>query len=391
LTNNNAATINLKHGTLSGNNAQAGNTGVNQGGANKPPRDAAEGTGGGIRVGPATVTLENTIISGNTAANGLGANPGAFTPGPNVDGTVTSNGHNLLGVATEAIGFTGTGDLTGANPMLAALADNGGPTQTMEPLPGSDAIDAGVAAGSTFDQRGEPRTVDDPGVPNEATSDGTDIGAFETEVACILTCPTNIVAPNDVDQCGAIVTYTTPSGEGCGTVTCDKPSGSFFPVGTTLVTCTSTAGPSCSFNVTVNDTQAPTITVADPINLWPPNHQYNTIEVNDLVTSVSDNCDPNVGIGSVVITSVSSDEPENAGGDGNTNDDIVIAGDCKSVQPRAERVGSGNGRVYIITLKVTDTAGNVSTVTTKVTVPKSQNGAGAVDDGPSYSVLSSCP
>ena len=44
LTNNNAATINLKHGTLSGNNAQAGNTGVNQGGANKPPRDAAEGT-----------------------------------------------------------------------------------------------------------------------------------------------------------------------------------------------------------------------------------------------------------------------------------------------------------------------------------------------------------
>lgn len=45
ITNNNAATINLKHGTLSGNNAQAGNTGVNQGGANKPPRDAAEAVG----------------------------------------------------------------------------------------------------------------------------------------------------------------------------------------------------------------------------------------------------------------------------------------------------------------------------------------------------------
>src|SRR6266704_3620794 len=131
VTNNNAATVNIKHGTISGNNAQAGNTGVNQGGANKPPRLVAEGTGGGIRVGPASVTLENTIIAGNTAANGTGDTTGAPTPGPNVDGAVTSNGHNLLGVATEATGFTGTGDLTGADPMLAALADNGGPTQTM--------------------------------------------------------------------------------------------------------------------------------------------------------------------------------------------------------------------------------------------------------------------
>jgi hypothetical protein len=120
LTNNNAATINLKHGTLSLNNAQAGNTGVNQGGANKPPRDAAEGTGGGIRVGPGGVTLENTIVAGNTAANGAGANSGAFTPGPNVDGAVSSNGHNLLGVATEATGFAGPGDLTGANAMRAS-------------------------------------------------------------------------------------------------------------------------------------------------------------------------------------------------------------------------------------------------------------------------------
>ena len=119
-------------------------------------------------LGPGSVTLENTIIANNTAANGLGDTTGAPTPGPDVDGTVTSNGHNLLGNATEASGFTGTGDLIGANPNLAPLADNGGPTETMELLPGSDAIDAGVAAGSTFDQRGMPRTVDDPGVPNEA-------------------------------------------------------------------------------------------------------------------------------------------------------------------------------------------------------------------------------
>ncbi|HEX6188458.1 MAG TPA: choice-of-anchor Q domain-containing protein [Pyrinomonadaceae bacterium] len=392
ITNTNAATVNIKHGTISGNSAQAGNTGVNQAGASLPPRLVAEGTGGGIRVGPGTVTLENTIIAGNTAANGLGDATGAPTPGPDVDGTVTSNGHNLLGNATEAGGFTGTGDLIGANPNLAPLANNGGPTETMELLPGSDAIDAGVAAGSTFDQRGMPRTVNDPGVPDEASSDGTDIGAFETEVPCILECPDDISVPNDPDECGAVVEYEEPSNEACGTVTCDYPSGSFFPVGETIVTCTSTAGPECTFKVTVTDEQPPEVTTVSPISMWPPNHQYQTFNVADLVTGVSDNCDATVGVGSVVITGVSSDEAEDAagGGDGNTLNDIVIAGDCKSVQLRSERMGDGNGRVYTITLMVTDASGNVSTATVKVTVPHSQNGAPAVDDGPSYTV-NGCP
>ena len=553
ITNNNGATINIKHGTISLNSAQAGNTGVNQGGAVEPPRDAAEGTGGGIRVGSGTVTLENTIIAGNTAANGLGANPGAFTPGPNVDGAVTSNGHNLLGTASEATGFTGAGDQTGANPLLAALADNGGPTQTMALTPGSPAIDAGVAAGSTTDQRGRPRTFDDGGVANAATSDGTDIGAFELQPDCTLTCPGDVSVGNDPDQCGANVTYTTPGDEACGTVTCDHISGSFFPVGDTMVTCTSSVGPTCSFKVTVNDTQnplitappnasyqcasevpaanpaqatasdncgAPTVTVSESnnggagspaspliitrtykatdgagnsssasqtitvidntppsiscpanitvnapvgtcsavvsftvgasdncsvptvlsspasgsvfpvgtttvtatatdaagnasscsftvtvkdvtppvitlngqtIELWPPDHKYQTVKVTDLVASASDLCDPGVSLSSVFISKVTSDEPENSAGDGNTLNDIVIAGDCKSVQLRSERMGGGNGRVYTITFKVTDSSGNSSTATAKVTVPKSQNGTPAVDDGPHYTVLSGCP
>jgi hypothetical protein len=390
ITNNNAATLNIKHGTISGNNAQAGNSGVDQGGASSPARLVAEGTGGGIRVGPGTVTLENTIIANNTAANGTGDTTGAPTPGPDVDGAVTSNGHNLLGTATEATGFTGAGDLTGANPMLAPLADNGGPTETMELLPGSDAIDAGVASGSTFDQRGMLRTVDDPGVANEATSDGTDIGAYEGDIPCVLTCPEDISVSNDPGECSAVVTYTEPSGDTCGTVTCDCPSGSSFPVGETTVTCTSSVGPTCSFKVTVTDDEDPVITTNGPFTLWPPNHSYATFNVSDLVASVSDNCDE-LGVGSVVITSVSSDEPEDAagGGDGNTLNDIVIGAGCTSVQLRAERLGSGSGRVYTITLEVTDIAGNVATATVQVTVPHSQNGAAAVDDGPSYTV--SCP
>lgn len=391
ITNNNAATVNIKHATISLNNAQAGNTGVNQGGANKPPRLAAEGTGGGIRVGPGGVTLENTIIAVNTAANGAGDNTGAPTPGPNVDGAVVSNGHNLLGNAAEATGFTGAGDQTGVNPLLAPLADNGGPTQTMALTPGSPAIDAGVAAGASFDQRGRPRTYDDPGVANAATSDATDIGAFELQPLCSLSCPGDISVSNDPDECGANVVYTEPAGAGCGTITCDHPSGSFFDVGETTVTCTSSVGPSCSFKVTVNDTQAPHITTGGPVTLWPPNHKYITFKVTDLVTSAVDNCDAGVGLGSVRITKVTSDEPDNSGGDGNTTHDIVIASNCKSVQLRSERMGGANGRVYTITFKVTDASGNASTATAKVIVPKSQNGSPAVDDGPHYTVLSGCP
>lgn len=389
IANNNAATINIKHGTISLNKAQAGNTGVNQGGANKPPRPAAEGTGGGIRVGPGSVTLQNTIIAGNTAANGLGDNTGAPVAGPNVDGAVTSSGHNLLGVTTEAAGFSGTGDKTGANPMLAAIADNGGPTQTMALSPGSAAIDAGVAAGATLDQRGLPRTVDDGSVANAPTSDGTDIGAYEASVSCSLSCPRGISVPNDRNQCGAIVNYKKPGGSGCGTVTCDHASGSFFPVGETTVTCTSSAGPTCTFKVTVKDTQAPQITIAKSIKLWPPNHQYETVTVSELVSLASDNCGLRTVVGSVRIASVSSDEPENGPGDGNTLNDIVIAANCKSVKLRAERINNGNGRVYTITLKVTDAAGNVATATAKVTVPHAQNGTAAVDDGPSYTIT--CP
>jgi hypothetical protein len=111
------------------------------------------------------------------------------------------------------------------------------------------------------------------------------------------------------------------------------------------------------------------------------------------VASASDLCDASVDINSVVISQVTSDEPEDAAGngDGNTLNDIVIAGNCKFVQLRSEREGGGEGRVYMITFQVTDSSGNSATVTAKVTVPHSQNGSPAVDSGPRYTVLGACP
>lgn len=147
--------------------------------------------------------------------------------------------------------------------------------------------------------------------------------------------------------------------------------------------------------VIVRDSSAPTINViAQSPELWPPNHKYETFTVASLVTSVTDSCNTSLGVSAVRIAAVTSDELDDDpnGGDGNTTNDIVIANDCKSVQLRAERDGNLDGRVYTITLRVTDAYGNTGTATVKVTVPKSQgNGGAAVDSGPHNTVNGGCP
>jgi hypothetical protein len=146
--------------------------------------------------------------------------------------------------------------------------------------------------------------------------------------------------------------------------------------------------------VNVVDTSGPTITLNpnQQMSLWPPNHRYQTVTVADFVLGASDACDPTVNLSKVYIVKITSDEVENGNGDGNTLNDIVIAPGCKSAQLRAERDGGGDGRVYTITFKVVDAAGNSATATAKVTVPKSQGGnGGAVDSGVHYTVNSGCP
>ena len=107
---------------------------------------------------------------------------------------------------------------------------------------------------------------------------------------CSINCPANITTPNDPNQCGALVTYPAPTTTGtCGTVTCSPASGAFFPVGTTTTNCTSTAGPSCTFTVTVNDTQAPTITCPANITaIGPPGSP--TVVITYPPPTASDNC-----------------------------------------------------------------------------------------------------
>jgi DNA/RNA endonuclease G (NUC1) len=138
--------------------------------------------------------------------------------------------------------------------------------------------------------------------------------------------------------------------------------------------------------IAVNDTVPPVITLTgNAISLWPLNKSLHTINVSDLVAGASDNFDGAVNLASVVIASVSSDEGTAASGD------ILIAGDCKSVQLRASRDGNGDGRVYTITFRARDASGNTSFVTATVTVPHDQGHGDAVDSGAAYTINSSCP
>lgn len=140
---------------------------------------------------------------------------------------------------------------------------------------------------------------------------------------CKVTAPANITKTNDPNQCGAVVNYPAPTTSGtCGAITCTPASGSFFPKGTTQVICSSTSGASDSFNITVNDTQAPVANC--PANVvTEADVGLNTAVVNYPASTSTDNC-PAVGqsfvppsgstfpIGTTTVTKLATD------GSGNT-------------------------------------------------------------------------
>ena len=100
---------------------------------------------------------------------------------------------------------------------------------------------------------------------------------------------------------------------------------------------------------------------ASPNSLWPPNHKMKDVVVN---YSTSSNCPGPIRC----RLAVTSNEPVNGTGDGNTSPDWIVIDDHR-VQLRAERSGNGNGRIYTITVTCSDQFGNVGTNSTTVIVP----------------------
>jgi hypothetical protein len=256
---------------------------------------------------------------------------------------------------------------------------------------------AGFSAGDNCDAL--PDLVDDrptcfpagtTAVTFRATDDSGNWAECTAGVTVVDTTPPVIACPADVtvecsDHCGtpagdpqlasffAAVTASDVCDETLE-MTDDRPT--CFPEGTTAVVfrATDDAGnaASCFARVTVEDTTPPVVTVA--LNrdvLWPPNHKMADITA---VVEVTDICDPDPGF---MLAPITSDEPENGLGDGDTPNDVQEANYGTAdvaFQLRSERSGGGDGRVYSITYIGFDHDGNSTPVTVYVRVPHDQSG-----------------
>jgi len=136
---------------------------------------------------------------------------------------------------------------------------------------------------------------------------------------------------------------------------------------------------SCVQTIEVVDTTEPTLgVVLDPDVLWPPNHKLWDITAT---ITVDDNCDSDPDI---TLDSITSNEPDNSTGDGNTINDIQdfeVGTDDREFRLRAERRGQGDGRVYTVTYTATDDCGNFTTESAEVVVPHDQSGSAAAWSG----------
>ena len=201
----------VTNSTFAGNTLEAGSGGRAAGGvgvtaASGTARGGAiynlsHGDATGIAEANATLTLVNTILADSTGGSSDLVNQQLATSVASVSAIVPNIVESAI--VNEGGTLVASGVLA-VDPGLLPLAANGGPTMTHAlttgPTP-SPAIDAGNSSGSAVDQRGYARTFDNPTVTNG--SDGTDIGAYESDSA-----------PPAVDSTPPIITpsVTGPAG-----------------------------------------------------------------------------------------------------------------------------------------------------------------------------------
>lgn len=176
-----SAVANITNSTISGNSSNSG-------------------LSGGLR-NLGTVNLRSSIVAGNTNGSMVGYIP-------NLDGTYTSQGYNVIGSLGAQPGNpvfnaqpTDQTNVTNAQLNLGPLQSNGGPTPTRALGAGSVAIDQGHSSGATADQRGLTRPCNLAATANAAGGDGGDVGAFEEQGACLNNTP---AAPDAVDDNAAV-------------------------------------------------------------------------------------------------------------------------------------------------------------------------------------------
>lgn len=285
--------------------------------------------------------------------------------------TVTCTATNFTGVDTKSFNVRVN---NGAAPTVIIpaniTAEATSPAGAVVTFTASGTNDSTVvctpASGSTF-------ALGQTTVTCTATNAGGSDSASFTITVVDTTAPT-LILPADItaeatSAAGAAVTYVARASDLADAdvaVQCTPASGATFALGTTIVNCSATddSGNTStgSFDVNVVDSTPPQIlsVEASPNVLWPPNHQM--VDVGITVVAI-DAVDPTPVSR---ILSVSSNQPVNGTGDGDTAPDWQLTGPL-SLKLRSER-SQGVDRVYTITIQTVDDAGNASTATVTVTV-----------------------
>lgn len=251
----NNTTLTLRNVTLSGNRARGNGGGLhnlfthidfrNVTIAANVADDDGDGTGdgGGIyNFGDLVPTLDlrNTLVGDNVDRGG---------EAPDCYGYVNSMGHNLIESTTGCSPSAGTGDVTGMDAALGALADNGGVTRTHALGSGSPAIEAGDPgtpgtggnACEATDQRQATRPVDTV----------CDVGAFEFGGAPPPT--TTTTSSSTTTSTSTSLTTTTSTSTSVTTTSTSSSTSTTAPPETTTTTTTSLPPPLvCSGGTTIN-------------------------------------------------------------------------------------------------------------------------------------------
>ena len=224
-----SATLVVNNSTISGNHAAGQHGGLyNWNGIVRLHNvtltgNSAVGSASGFAVSsinPGTVVyLRNTIVAANPTPGSRGDCENFGTSDRVVSVGYTLIGNNYSCAMTGSIGDQVGTDIAPINPALAALASNGGDTQTHALQPGSPAIDAGNPAGCasgiatfTTDQRGQQRVVDGGGGTARC-----DLGAYELALPLANAGPDRAVYVGEAvtldgsassDSDGSIVSYS---------------------------------------------------------------------------------------------------------------------------------------------------------------------------------------
>jgi uncharacterized repeat protein (TIGR01451 family) len=248
-----------------------------------------------------TATLDDEL--GTAEASDSGACGGSVTitrTGVPANFVFPTGTTTIIYTATDAAGNTATGlqlvtvtESPAQPPTVTAPADvsaNTGPGATScgtivsdatlgtatanDNCPGVTVTRSGVPAGNIFPVGNTIVTYTATDASGNTATDTQMVTVIDNTVP-IISCPANIVVSNDPGLCSAVVTFSVTATDNCPgvTVNTDIASGSTFPKGTTTVNATATdaAGntATCSFTVTVNDTENPVISCPANITLEP--------------------------------------------------------------------------------------------------------------------------